>query len=73
MLVLVPVILDSSIKYIYLFVSVQLELSVFNVNGHWYNDCEPIYRLTLWKEPGITVKGVYELIPHRLSVTRLLD
>ena len=46
---------------------------MFNVNGHWYNVGEPIYRLTLWKEPGITVKGVYELVPHRLSVTRLLD
>ena len=73
MLVLVPVILDSSIKYIYSFVSEQVTLNVFNVNGHWYNVGEPIYRFTLWKEPGITVKDVYELVPHRLSVTRLLN
>ena len=53
--------------------SVQEVLNEFNVNGHWYNFDEPMYRFTLWKEPGITVKGVYELVPQRLSVTRLLN
>ena len=71
MLVLEPVILDSSIEYIYSFASEQEVLNVFNVNGHWYRVDEPMYRFILWKEPGITVKGVYEPVPHRLSVTRL--
>ena len=73
MLVLVPVMLDSSIEYIYLFESVQVTFNVFNVNGHWYNVFEPMYRFTLWKEAGITDTGVYELLPLRLSVARLLN
>ena len=73
MLVLMPVIKDSSIECINSFKSVQGVLNVFNVNGHWYNVDDPMYRFKLWKEPGITVKGVYELVPHRLSLTRLLN
>ena len=57
MLILEPVILDSSIEYIYSFVSVQTTLNVFNVNGHWYSVFETMYRFTSWKAPGITVKG----------------
>ena len=42
MLDILPVILDSSMEYVYLFESVQVTLNVFNVNGHCYNADEPI-------------------------------
>ena len=73
MLALEPVILDSSIEYIYSFVSVQTTLNVFNINGHRYSAESPIYKFKLWKEHGDTDTGVYELVPHRLSGSRLLN
>ena len=37
------------------------------MKGHWKSVEVPIYKKTVLNDPGITVKAVYELNPHKLS------